>query len=324
MVLVVLLLAASGLSLSTGAVVIAPGDVIAVLTRKLGWGLGAAASTQAAAVIWAIRLPRVAMGIVAGAFLGIAGVVLQGAFRNSMADPQLLGIGPGASVGAVIGSVVGGTQGSIAGGAAAGLLTALVVRRIGRRRADRPTSFILSGVALSAALSAWVGFVVFGADRTKVPPLEFWLLGSLSGSTWRAVGTTSVIGGLAILGLITGARSLDLLSLGESEARHLGLDVEFVTTILLIGVGVVVGAASGAVGVVGFTGLLTPHVVRSFTGPSHRPLMMASMLGGALFVVLADWGARTAFTPIEIPVGLLTAIIGGPFFLWLVGRGEVR
>lgn len=321
-VLGVLLVVAAGVSLGLGAVAIAPSEVLGVMARKVGLTLGAEPAVQAEAVVWSIRLPRALMGVVTGGALALTGVVLQGVFRNPMADPQLLGIGPGASIGGVIGSVAGATQGAIAGGAVAGLLTALVVRRLGARRAEQPSRFILTGVALSAALSAWVGFVVFGADRAKVPPIEFWLLGSLTGSTWRALGTATVVAGLGALGLWSGARTLDLLTLGESEARHLGVDVDFATTVLLMGVGIVAGAAVGAVGVVGFVGLLVPHVVRRLTGPAHRPLMAGSVLAGGLFVVLADLAARTVFVPVEIPVGLLTAVVGGPFFLWLIRKAR--
>ncbi len=317
-VLGLLLVGAVALNLGMGAVLIPPEEVLGVVAGKAGLALGVEPSTQAEAVVWSIRLPRALMGVVTGAALALTGVVLQGVFRNPMADPQLLGIGPGASLGGVIGSVAGATQGAIAGGAVAGLLTALVVRRLGARRANQPSRFILTGVALSAALSAWVGFVVFGADRAKVPPIEFWLLGSLAGSTWRALGTATVLAGLGALGLWAGARTLDLMALGESEARHLGVDVEFATTVLLMGVGIVTGAAVGAVGVVGFVGLLVPHVVRKLTGPAHRPLMVGGMLAGGLFVVLTDLAARTVFVPIEIPVGLITAVVGGPFFLWLI------
>lgn len=322
LVLGVLLVVAVALSLGMGAVTITPAEVLAVVARKAGLTVGTEPTVQAEAVVWSIRLPRALMGVVTGGALALTGVVLQGVFRNPMADPQLLGIGPGASLGGVVGSVAGGTQGAIAGGAVAGLLTALVVRRLGARRAAQPSRFILTGVALSAALSAWVGFVVFGADRAKVPPIEFWLLGSLTGSTWRALGTATVLAGLGAFGLWLGARTLDLMALGESEARHLGVDVDFATTILLMGVGIVTGAAVGAVGVVGFVGLLVPHLVRRLTGPAHRPLMSGSMLAGGLFVVLTDLLARTVFVPIEIPVGLVTAVVGGPFFLWLIRKAR--
>lgn len=321
-VLGILLLGAVILSLGMGAVSIAPGEVLGAIARKVGLTTGIEPSVQAQAVVWSIRLPRALMGVLTGAALALTGVVLQGVFRNRMADPQLLGIGPGASLGGVVGAVAGAASGAIAGGAVAGLLTALVVRRLGARGASHPSRFILTGVALSAALSAWVGFVVFGADRAKVPPIEFWLLGSLSGSTWGALATATLLIALGALGLWTGARTLDLLSLGESEARHLGVDVDFATTILLMGVGIVTGAAVGAVGVIGFVGLLVPHLVRKLTGPAHRPLMLGSMLGGGLFVVLTDLASRTVFSPIEVPVGLVTAVFGGPFFLWMIRKAR--
>lgn len=321
-VLGILLLGAVILSLGMGAVSIAPGEVLGAIARKVGLTTGIEPSVQAQAVVWSIRLPRALMGVVTGAALALTGVVLQGVFRNRMADPQLLGIGPGASLGGVVGAVAGAASGAIAGGAVAGLLTALVVRRLGARGANHPSRFILTGVALSAALSAWVGFVVFGADRAKVPPIEFWLLGSLSGSTWGALATATLLIALGALGLWTGARTLDLLALGESEARHLGIDVDFATTILLMGVGIVTGAAVGAVGVIGFVGLLVPHLVRKLTGPAHRPLMLGSMLGGGLFVVLTDLASRTVFSPIEVPVGLVTAVFGGPFFLWMIRKAR--
>lgn len=307
-------------TLCLGAVIIAPAEVSAVFLGRLLPTIGRTPSALAEAVLWNIRLPRALMGVVGGGALAVAGVVLQGVFRNPLADPQLLGIGAGASLGAVMGSAAGATQGAIAGGAAAGMLTALVVRRLGRRGAQQPSRFILTGVALSAALTAWVGFVVFGGDRTRIPPMEFWLLGSLAGSTWRGVGTTAVLVSLGLAGLFSGARSLDLLALGESEARHLGVDVDLVMTMLLLGVGVVTGATVGAVGVIGFVGLLIPHLIRILTGPAHRPLMFASLLGGGLFVVLADLASRTVAIPIEIPVGLVTAVLGGPFLLWLIRR----
>lgn len=169
-------------------------------------------------------------------------------------------------------------------------------------------------------LSAFVGFIVFGADRSVVPPIEFWLLGSLSGATWRAFGTAAVFLVITILALLTAARNLDLFALGESEARHLGVDTDLVTTVVLIGCGAAVGVTVGVAGVVAFVGLLVPFLMRPIVGPSHRHLLVASMLGGGIFVVLADLLARTVLSPVEIPVGLITALVGGPVFLWLLSR----
>jgi iron complex transport system permease protein len=306
-------------SLALGAVDVATFDVAAVLFAKVGFG---EASTASEAVVWGIRMPRVLLGFLVGATLGLVGAVLQGLLRNDLADPQLLGIGPGAAIGAAIGAVGGGVRGAIAGGVVAGVATSFILRRLVRRSSIDPTRIILSGVALGAMLSAFVGFVVFGADRSVVPPIEFWLLGSLSGATWRTFGTAAVLLVITTIGLLSVARNLDLLGLGESEARHLGVDTDLVTTVTLIGCGAAVGVTVGVAGVVAFVGLLVPFLMRPIVGPRHRHLLVASMLGGGIFVVLADLVARTVLSPVEIPVGLITAVVGGPVFLWLLSRKD--
>ena len=313
---------ASAFTLMLGAVDVAPAEVAGVLTRKLGLAWFAEPSQRGAAVVWGIRMPRLLLGFTIGAALAASGVVLQGMLRNNLADPHLLGIGPGAAIGAAIGSAAGGIQGAIAGGVVAGVTTGFVVRRLrGRGSIDR-TRLILSGVALGAALSAWVGFIVFAADRSKVPPIEFWLLGSLAGSTWRAFGTSLVLLLVAVGALVAAARTLDVMALGESEARHLGIDTELVTTVLLITVGAAVGVTVGAAGVIVFVGLLVPFVVRRLVGPAHRHLLLAALLGGGSFLVASDLVARMALEPVEIPVGLVTAAVGGPVFLWLLARSR--
>ena len=319
-VLGTLLVVAATVSLGMGSVDLAPGEVTRVLLWRLGVESGAAPGFTADAVVVDIRLPRVLLGAVAGGSLALAGAALQGLFRNPLADPHLLGIGPGAALGGVVGTIAGGVTGGVVGGVVGGVMAALVVRRLGGGGLAEPSRFILTGVAFGAALSAWLGFLVFAADRTAVPPVDFWLLGGLAGSTWRLVGSTVLAVLAGWVGVFASARTLDLLSLGESEARHLGLDVDRAVTAVLVAVGLVTGAATGAVGVVAFVGLLAPHLVRPFTGPAHRPLLVASVLMGALLVVVADLVARTVADPAEIPVGLVTAAVGGPFFLWLLRR----
>ena len=308
------------LSLTQGAVPVDISETLAVLTRRLG--PGDPLSGQADAVVWGIRAPRTLLGIVVGAALGAAGVTLQGILRNSLADPHLLGIGPGAAIGAAVGAAAGGVQGAIAGGAAAGVLTAFLVRRLGRNMSLDPTRLVLAGVALGTTLSAWVGFVVFGLDRAVVPPIEFWLLGSLSGATWRGLGTVTFILLIAMGVVVASRRLLDLLALGDREAWQLGVDVDLVTTILYIVVGGAVGATVGVVGVVVFVGLLVPFLVRPLAGPGHGGLLAAAMIGGAAFLVGSDVLARLVLEPIELPVGVVTAVVGGPLFVWLVSRGR--
>ncbi len=314
------LVATAWAALSFGAVAVPSDEVFGVLARKLGADLFAEPSQQAAAVVWGIRMPRLLLAFAVGGALGLVGGVLQGLLRNELADPHLLGIGPGAAIGAALGSAAAGVQGAVAGGVAAGVLTAFAVRRLARRATLDPTRIVLAGVALGAALSAWVGFVVFAADRATVPPIEFWLLGSLTGSTWRAMGTAMGFFLIAAAAMLGSWRLLDVMSLGEADARHLGIDVDLVRTVLLIACGAAVGATVGAVGVVAFVGLLVPFVMRRLSGPSHRYLLPAAAGGGALFVGASDLVSRLALEPIEIPVGLVTAALGGPLFLWLLTR----
>ncbi len=316
------LVATAGAALSQGAVAVPTGEVLGVLARKAGVAWFTEPGPQAEAVVWGIRLPRLLMGLAVGGALGLVGGVLQGLLRNELADPHLLGIGPGAAIGAALGSAAGGIQGAIAGGVAAGVVTAFAVRRLAQRASIDPTRIVLSGVALGAALSAWVGFVVFAADRATVPPIEFWLLGSLTGATWRALGTAIGFFIVTAAALLMSWRSLDVMSLGEANARHLGIDVDLLRTVLLIACGAAVGATVGAVGVVAFVGLLVPFVMRAVSGPSHRHLLPASVASGAVFVAAADHVARLAVQPVEIPVGLVTAAVGGPLFLWLLTRNR--
>lgn len=307
-------------SLTLGAVDVPIAEVTNVLAAQIGLGSFAEPTAQAVGVVWGLRMPRLLLGFAVGAALAATGVGLQGLLRNDLADPQLLGIGPGAAIGAALGASAGGVQGAIAGGIATGVLTAFAVRRLSRAATADPNKLILSGVALGATLSAWVGFVVFGSDRAVVPPIEFWLLGSLSGATWRGVGTVVVyliFGVGALFGL---ARTLDLLVLGHREASHLGVDVNLFTTILLIVVGATVGATVGVAGVVVFVGLLIPALIRPLTGPFHRHILFGSLIAGAGFLALSDLVGRLAIEPIELPVGLVTSVVGGPLFLWLVSR----
>jgi len=321
--LLVLLAGAAIANLCVGPVHIAPAEVLRVLARAAGLAIGDEPDARARAVVLDIRMPRVLVGIVAGAAAGITGAALQGLFRNPVADPHLLGIGPGASLGGALGSLTGSIPSAVAGGAVGGMIAALLVRRLGRSRANEPSRFILTGLALGAAISAWVGFVVFVADRTRVPPIDFWLLGNLGASTWATLGTLSLTAGVGVVALLGAARTLDVLALGEADARRLGVDVDMATLVILLGVGAVIGAAVGAVGVVVFIGLVVPHVVRRLAGATHRVVLLGSAVGGALMMLLADLGARVVVSPREIPVGLLTAAIGGPFFLWLIRKPEV-
>ena len=313
------LAAAIGAALTLGAVAIAPSDAL----RSLGHHVGLVSAAPAHdGVLWGIRAPRIVLSLLVGSVLAIGGVALQGLYRTHLADTQLLGLGPGAAIGGVLGTAAGGIQGAIAGGAVGGLITAFVVRRLGRAAGHDPTRLVLSGVALGAALSAWVGFFVFGLDRSAVPSIDFWLLGSVAGATWRAAGTLAAIAVLGGAVVVSAHRSLDVLSLGEGNAHAMGVDVDLTRTIVLMSVGAISGAAVGATGVVGFVGLVVPAVIRPLIGPAHGPLLLASALGGGIFVLVADTAARTIVSPIEVPVGLITAAVGGPLLVSLISRSR--
>jgi iron complex transport system permease protein len=309
------------MSLSLGAVSISPAEVGRVLADRLGLPVDQAAFSVDA-VIWNIRLPRVLAGVVVGATLALTGAALQGLYRNRLADPQLVGIGPGAALGGAIGYLASGSDAAVVGGVLAGVAAAMIVRRFGRTPSIEPSRFVLIGVAFSAAVSAWVGFIVFAGSAGRLPPIEFWLLGSLAGTTWGILGLTALVAGTASAVMVAWTRRLDVMALGEAEARHLGLDVDRTITIFSVLIGAAVGATVGAVGVIAFVGLLVPHLLRRVTGPAHLHLLWASALGGASFLVLADLVARTVASPREIPVGFVTAAVGGPFFIWLIYRSR--
>ena len=320
-------MAFAALNLGVGRVEVTAGNVVAILLQNLGLDVGAEQTFQANAVVWNIRVPRTITALVVGAGLGIAGAALQSLLRNPLADGQLLGIGPGASLGAVAVLAVagGGSQVALAGGAAGGIITALFITRLDARSGSDPLKTVVVGIALGAALSAWVGFAVFALDRGRVPPVEFWLLGSLTRSTGPVALRTFVITGIGVAALIGASGTLDVMALGRREAQHLGVDTRRVSAVVLLATGAIVGISVGAAGVIGFVGLVAPHVVRPLVGPRMRSMLIASALMGAAMVGTADLVARNfvlwvSNVYIEIPVGVVTASLGGPVFVWLLQR----
>ena len=311
-------------SLGSGAVRIPPSRVVAILASHVGLG-GAGFTVQEDAVLWSIRLPRVLLGVFVGAGLGIAGAALQGVFRNPLADPQLIGISSGAAAGsalAVLGleGLIGSAAaplGAFAGGLAAGLIVYTLARHQGRTEV---VTLVLAGIAIAAVGGALAGFLSVVANDPRLGSPLFYSLGGLGVATWSLVRWTAPLVLIGVLLLPTYARRLDLVLLGEREAGHLGVDVEQVRRNVLILATVTVGATVAAAGVIGFVGLLVPHAIRLVAGPGHRLLLPASALGGAVLVVGADTVARTVALPLEVPVGLLTALVGGPVFLWLLRR----
>jgi len=328
-VLTVLLAVAAVVSLATGAL---PGGLWQV-AAKLPAALAHLASPSPAVdqltlVIAEIRLPRLLLGALTGAGLALSGALMQGLFRNPLADPGLLGVSAGAALGAVAGIVLVGEFLSAAGAwllpglaFAGGLASLLIVHRLAAAggRADIAT-MLLAGIALNAMAGAGIGLLSYIADDAELRDLIFWSLGSLQITDWRklTVALAVVVPALVILPRFAGALNANLL--GEREAGHLGIDLERVKRRIIAGVALVVGALVGFTGVIGFVGLVVPHLLRLVIGPDHRLLLPASALAGGALLVAADIVARIAIAPAEIPIGIITALLGGPFFLWLLVR----
>ncbi|MFJ8436844.1 FecCD family ABC transporter permease [Kitasatospora sp. NPDC094019] len=316
------------LAAGIGAYRIPLGDILASFGHRLGLG-GHALDRVPESVLWNVRLPRVVLALLVGGSLGCAGALMQGVFGNPLAEPAVIGVSSGGAVGAVGCIVLGldafGTWTVTASAFATGLLTVFAVYAMSRSGGrSEVVTLILTGVAVNAFCGALIGLFLFTADTAAISQVTFWQLGSLSQATWG-----KVLGVLpfALVGLAVApryARSLDLLALGERPARHLGVDVERMRLVLITVVALLTAAAVAVSGIIGFVGLVVPHLLRMLAGPGHRFLLPASALAGALVLVAADLAARTLAEPAELPLGVLTALIGSPFFFWLLRRTRTK
>ncbi len=306
-------------------------DVGHALLHRLGGGAAVvpgAASWQET-VIWSIRLPRALLGFAVGGALALTGAALQGLFRNPLAEPSILGVSAGASLGAVVTIFFGLAARAVwllpAGAFGGAALTAFVVLGLASRSGRGgifTTTMLLVGVAVGALSISFTTFLLsislssYDVGRQVI----HWILGGLDGRTWDHVLLAAppiLVGGAAIL---LHARELDALLLGEVTAQSIGVDVPRVRMVLVLSTSLLIGAAVAAAGPIGFVGLLVPHILRLVVGPTHQVLLPAAFFGGGIFVVLADLAARTLLTPMEIPVGVVTAAVGAPFFLALLVR----
>lgn len=275
-------------------------------------------------IIWNLRLPRVLLGGIIGASLSVAGAAFQGMFKNPMADPYVLGISSGAALGATLAivfkidvsffSISSITIFAFIGA----LLAVFTVYNIARVKNKVPvTTLLLAGVAVGQFLTAIISFIMILSDKDMVK-ITYWTLGSLSGKGWEPVIGIALPSTLGIIVIIFFARDLNILLTGEESAQSLGVDVERTKTYILL-LGTFITAISVSVcGIIGFVGLIIPHIVRILMGPDHRILLPASALLGSIFMIFADTIARTLISPIEIPVGIITALFGGPFFIYLL------
>ncbi|WP_250213137.1 FecCD family ABC transporter permease [Acrocarpospora catenulata] len=274
-------------------------------------------------IIWGSRAPRAVLAIVAGAGLAVAGAVLQAVVRNPLADPYVLGVTSGASLAAVAAITLGGLAGiGVAGAAFAGACASLaLVLLLGRRHGTlTATRLVLAGVALSYLLQGATSFLQLRARPDELSGLLFWLLGSVSGVGWGDLAVPCAVVACGTAWLLARGRRLNALLLGDETALTLGVPVHRFRLELLAVTALLTGAVIAVAGGVGFVGLVVPHAVRLLTGPDHRRTLPLVALTGGLFLLLADLAARTLMPPLELPLGVLTAAIGAPFFLWLLRR----
>jgi len=306
--------------------------LLATLADALGLAPLPAEHARDAAVLGVVRAPRVVLAALIGAGLGAAGAAMQGLFRNPLADPGLIGVSAGAALAAVAAIVLGGGLFGAAAGLlglwllpvaafAGGLGATLLMARLGTvGGVTSVATLLLAGVAVNALAGALTGVLIFMADDRQVRDITFWTLGSLAGAQWAQVPVVVALVGVPALLLCLLARPLNALLLGEAEAFHLGVRVEAVKRLAVVLAAFAVAAGVAFTGLIGFVGLVVPHLVRLGFGADHRLVLPgAALLGGAL-LVLADLLARSLAAPAELPVGVVTALLGAPFFLWLLRR----
>lgn len=320
------LIVAATVALLVGAFPVTLADIGSAVTHGLS---GTAQTSTATEVIWNIRLPRVLLAIVVGACLACAGTIMQGVFANPLAEPGIVGVSSGAAVGAVTVIILGLTAigGWVLPAAAfvAGLLVTAAVYTLSRVNGrSEVLTLVLVGIAVNAFGGALIGLVMSVSDDAQLRSITFWNLGSLSAATWPAVLTVApfAVLGVAMTPLLAG--KLDLLSLGERSAAHLGVNVEAVRRWSILLVALLTAAAVAVAGIIVFVGLVIPHAVRMVVGPRHHLLIPATALAGATLLVVADTVSRTVVAPREIPLGVLTALVGSPVFFWLLRREHAR
>ena len=270
-----------------------------------------------------IRLPRVLFALVAGAGLAVAGAAMQALFRNPLAEPGLIGISAGGALGAVAAIVLtsGGFWVTAPAAFAGSLLATLCAYAVGRR-VPGVAGLLLAGVAITAMAFSLIGLFTFVATDAQLRDLTFWNMGSLGGANWKVLSFLGPWVLLVSLWLMSQWRVMNALLLGEREAQHLGYTLKRVRARLVLASALIVGPLVAATGTIVFVGLVVPHLVRMTLGANHRWLLPATVLAGGLALILADWLARTVVVPAELPIGLVTGLVGGPFFLWLLARGR--
>ncbi|WP_460775504.1 FecCD family ABC transporter permease [Microbacterium sp. GXF7504] len=329
-VLAIALVVVSIVSLGLGQYALSPAEVVGILLRSVGIPNDWAPTAPAAfGVLLDIRMPRIVLGLLVGAALSVSGVLMQAIFGNPLADAAVVGVSSGAALGAALSltfslTVLGmWTTPAFAflGGLVAVFAVYLISRSGGRTEV---VTLLLTGIAINAIGGAGLAFLTFLGTSSTREQIVFWQLGSLNGAIWTNVGVIAPLITVGIVASLFYARKLDLFALGERTARHLGVRVELLRIVVIVTVALLVCAAVAFAGIIGFVGLVIPHLMRMLIGPAHLPLMITSALGGALLIALADLVARTAIPLADMPIGMITSLVGGPFFLWLLVRTRRR
>ncbi|MDH4991774.1 iron ABC transporter permease [Aquamicrobium lusatiense] len=315
-------------SIAIGAVSLSPGDVFdAVVSRFSSAPLDQTAALNQA-VVWDLRLARVLTAVIVGASLATCGAAMQGLFGNPLADPGIVGVSSGASLGAIMVVVLQistfGMWTLPVGAFFAGVGTTFLIYALARpgQEGSDNSKLLLVGIAVNAIGGAFAGYLTYLATADQLQSLTFWSMGSLSSAKWLTVAISAPPTIIGIALLCRWARPLDLLALGERQARHLGVDVTLLRRKLIFVTALLVAAAVSFNGTIGFVGLVVPHLFRLMIGPAHRLLIPFSAAGGALLVMLADLAARTLDPPSEVPIGVIMGSLGGPFFLWMIYRSR--
>ncbi|MEU7631324.1 iron ABC transporter permease [Nocardia sp. NPDC049220] len=317
-------------SAAIGQVPTTPAEVAGSVLHRIGLEWGPIPAHPAGEVtLWQVRFPRVVLAALVGAALATAGALLQGVFANPLAEPGVIGVSAGAAVGAGAVIVVGGAfvaAWSVAAAAfVAGLATTLLVYLLARSNGrTEVVTLVLTGVAINAFAGGVIAFLLFVASPAARDQIVFWQLGSLNGATWESVGVVAILTGVGVAASVLIAPRLDLLALGESAARHLGVDVERLRRNVIVVVAVLATAGVAFTGIILFVGLIVPHLVRMLVGPGHRVLIPLSAIVGAVVLLAADVAARSLVDNADLPLGMLTSLIGGPFFFWLLRRTRAR
>lgn len=328
----ILIVAAVILSATIGAVRVSATDIWKILANKISgkeiFEMTWEAKTEN--IIWNIRFPRVLMAFIVGAGLSLCGVLMQALTKNPLADPYVLGISSGASAGAVGVIILGwfsfmGGYSVIFGatlGAALSICLSLGIASIKGRITS--TQLVLAGIATSAFFSAVTNLIIYGfnqgSDKTKMA--LYWMVGSLSGATWSRAKYVAIVAAVTVFVILLFARELDVLLLGDDVAETLGVDTRKTKLLIIVASTVLTGVVVSVSGVIGFVGLVVPHIMRSFVGSGHKRLIPVAILAGGLFTMIADLISRIIIAPEELPIGVIAAFIGAPFFLYLIRKGS--